>query len=121
MKLQWGRNLTVAEGAPACERTAQYRALQWGRNLTVAEGSAFASVRNKHLNELQWGRNLTVAEGITATALPCSSRTLLQWGRNLTVAEGEAARRKARLAEAASMGPQLDSCGREWVGVGCAV
>ena len=36
--------------------------LQWGRNLTVAEGCS-GEVSNFRLYELQWGRNLTVAEG----------------------------------------------------------
>ena len=36
----------------------------------------------------------------------------LQWGRNLTVAEGVAGRRQAYKRSNASMGPQLDSCGR---------
>ena len=36
--LQWGRNLTVAEGARVLCRGGGGRKLQWGRNLTVAEG-----------------------------------------------------------------------------------
>ena len=35
----------------------------------------------------------------------------LQWGRNLTVAEGGRSTFDEQIAEA-SMGPQLDSCGR---------
>ena len=63
--------------------------LQWGRNLTVAEGStAIGTARRK--SALQWGRNLTVAEGWTYVWLK-SSAQLLQWGRNLTVAEGASA------------------------------
>ena len=37
---------------------------------------------------------------------------LLQWGRNLTVAEGCAVGEILGLRADASMGPQLDSCGR---------
>ena len=37
-KLQWGRNLTVAEGSAYGSASAAAIALQWGRNLTVAEG-----------------------------------------------------------------------------------
>ena len=36
--LQWGRNLTVAEGVYVTVRPVTGRVLQWGRNLTVAEG-----------------------------------------------------------------------------------
>ena len=37
-QLQWGRNLTVAEGATYTDEGRVKFALQWGRNLTVAEG-----------------------------------------------------------------------------------
>ena len=39
-ELQWGRNLTVAEGERLCARLMSVALLQWGRNLTVAEGRA---------------------------------------------------------------------------------
>ena len=39
LALQWGRNLTVAEGAEAGQTQRTTEVLQWGRNLTVAEGS----------------------------------------------------------------------------------
>ena len=64
LALQWGRNLTVAEGAAARADRALADALQWGRNLTVAEGRRPAESRNKDFIGLQWGRNLTVAEGV---------------------------------------------------------
>ena len=41
---------------------AAVKPLQWGRNLTVAEGTAFVLFWGRRL-PLQWGRNLTVAEG----------------------------------------------------------
>ena len=37
---------------------------------------------------------------------------MLQWGRNLTVAEGDHCYMVADEGAYASMGPQLDSCGR---------
>ena len=40
--LQWGRNLTVAEGSHRWNVTPSYDLLQWGRNLTVAEGWVWA-------------------------------------------------------------------------------
>ena len=54
---------------------------------------------------------MIVAEG-------CSIRTprqgfrQLQWGRNLIVAEGQSLSKTPRRPARASMGPQLDSCGR---------
>ena len=39
MRLQWGRNLSVAEGGCQLRKQARlHRTLQWGRNLSVAEG-----------------------------------------------------------------------------------
>ena len=109
-RLQWGRNLTVAEGAKAKRKADIEAALQWGRNLTVAEGVDYL-INQDNARPLQWGRNLTVAEGGCTCKHP-EKKTLLQWGRNLTVAEGAAAIRRLPRAEQASMGPQLDSCGR---------
>ena len=40
IRLQWGRNLTVAEGLSPIVSPAADMPLQWGRNLTVAEGGA---------------------------------------------------------------------------------
>ena len=55
----------------ACPRS-QGKSLQWGRNLTVAEGPAFHRAIVLHPpRTLQWGRNLTVAEGLwRATVCP---------------------------------------------------
>ena len=61
-RLQWGRNLTVAEGPGRAPRVRRRGWLQWGRNLTVAEGGGQADTRRVYI-WLQWGRNLTVAEG----------------------------------------------------------
>ena len=60
---------------------------------------------------LQWGRNLTVAEGAHSGIIVAHAKRL-QWGRNLTVAEGSESLRCITQRQAASMGPQLDSCGR---------
>ena len=110
VELQWGRNLTVAEGSLESAPLIWSLKLQWGRNLTVAEGDAY-SFKEVYADPLQWGRNLTVAEGtiadtvrlnkLTASMGPqldsCGRRLMspsmkdtssLQWGRNLTVAEG---------------------------------
>ena len=60
---------------------------------------------------LQWGRNLTVAES-RVRAEHLAARRELQWGRNLTVAERGPASRRTDHGHQASMGPQLDSCGK---------
>ena len=59
---------------------------------------------------------MTVAEGVL-TIDQAKYTKALQWGRNLTVAEG--LRPAGRLAAGAyaSMGPQLDSCGRKANGI----
>ena len=109
--LQWGRDLSVAEGAGAAimpgaqagsfNGAATFRSrkghrpgngpgagagLQWGRDLSVAEGLD-VDADNVAAFVLQWGRDLSVAEGgeILRTR---SKPTSLQWGRDLSVAEG---------------------------------
>ena len=67
---------------------------------------------NRRQITLQWGRNLTVAEGTMPARVGCVSDPALQWGRNLTVAEGTIWASLAPISLDASMGPQLDSCGR---------
>ena len=84
-------------------------ALQWGRNLTVADGMWTKSTRQSE-SWLQWGRNLTVADGAASIA-SFDDAYVLQWGRNLTVADGARVRATFHVGRTASMGPQLDSCG----------
>ena len=43
--LQWGRDLSVAEGTRMTENIGEYAQLQWGRDLSVAEGCAWARAR----------------------------------------------------------------------------
>ena len=62
--------------------------LQWGRDLSVAEGASYAS-SSAFMRALQWGRDLSVAEGVQTTSKDMSD-LLLQWGRDLSVAEGPA-------------------------------
>ncbi len=86
--------------------------LQWGRNLTVAEGVPSYNAQTGANLELQWGRNLTVAEGVPSYNAQTGANLELQWGRNLTVAEGLERADDRDGGGVASMGPQLDSCGR---------
>ena len=88
-----------------------FRALQWGRDLSVAEGRRFSRAGYRR-HQLQWGRDLSVAEGppacraTTAGAISFNGAATfrsrkgrrgrhgvgrvepLQWGRDLSVAEG---------------------------------
>ena len=59
---------------------------------------------------LQWGRNLIVAERRYLSA-SFSAAVRLQWGRNLIVAESGVPH-EVDPPLVASMGPQLDSCGK---------
>ena len=114
MGLQWGRNLSVAEGGGQRTVDVEQAVLQWGRNLSVAEGvpppdpraaspgfNGAATFRLRKAStaacpcapaaaQLQWGRNLSVAEG-QYRPLILARFLALQWGRNLSVAEGASA------------------------------
>ena len=63
MLLQWGRDLSVAEGSSSeAAAGADSCSLQWGRDLSVAEGCR-RQKRRRRDRQLQWGRDLSVAEG----------------------------------------------------------
>ena len=110
--LQWGRDLSVAEGIRDKPDGRAPTELQWGRDLSVAEGLDCKD-DNTCKGLLQWGRDLSVAEGAASTArargrpgfngaATFRSRKAadwsradrreyeLQWGRDLSVAEGTA-------------------------------
>ena len=55
---------------------------------------------------------MIVAEGANSK-FKADSVLMLQWGRNLIVAEGVVVAFRALYGLPASMGPQLDSCGRK--------
>ena len=61
--LQWGRDLSVAEGLAGNRKTRTKARLQWGRDLSVAEGLRAADIAEGY-KALQWGRDLSVAEGL---------------------------------------------------------
>ena len=60
--------------------------LQWGRNILVAE-SIFIFFHTGMVTVLQWGRNILVAESSGAVIRACEVDGTLQWGRNILVAE----------------------------------
>ena len=110
--LQWGRNLIVAEGRG---QAAPQKGLEasMGPQLDSCGRTQILGSTSSGFDWLQWGRNLIVAEGAT-TALRRNSTRTLQWGRNLIVAEGSRGSETTGCQGRASMGPQLDSCGREY-------
>ena len=84
--LQWGRDLSVAEGNGQPRENGSPHALQWGRDLSVAEGAMPAASTTTpygaSMGPRPFGRGrLMACKGICAT-MP------LQWGRDLSVAEG---------------------------------
>ena len=86
-ELQWGRNLTVAEGKRSRGRPAGPKPASMGPQLDSCGRSLRQSRMNRSPSPLQWGRNLTVAEGV-GVRQDVEKGKQLQWGRNLTVAEG---------------------------------
>ena len=97
-KLQWGRDLSVAEGVrltgkcqnasrrfngaatfrsrkegPPAQNVCRGLVLQWGRDLSVAEGTLREYVTELTV-ELQWGRDLSVAEGPSTAAAAAAAR-----------------------------------------------
>ena len=108
--LQWGRNLTVAEGIEAERRDGDAKPLQWGRNLTVAEGLKSPAIGRgwiasmgpqldscgRQVTPYKWfhtrfasmGPQLDSCGRLAAARLAQTLNVKLQWGRNLTVAEG---------------------------------
>ena len=110
IKLQWGRDLSVAEGILSYLLESTFLVLQWGRDLSVAEGWSHRDYPQPYW-ALQWGRDLSVAEG-TARREYYVVANLLQWGRDLSVAEGEYHGKGIVAMENASMGPRPFGRGR---------
>ena len=84
--LQWGRDLSAAEGHACRKPVGTWEKFQWGRDLSAAEGGAgnvgngpkgYASMGPRPL-----GRGRQRIEDIVDVALT------LQWGRDLSAAEG---------------------------------
>ena len=107
--LQWGRDLSVAEGS-ACSNVRSYRTCFNGaatfrsrkapcvgrQTPAVNSFNGAATFRSRKVaivlrfepaSRLQWGRDLSVAEGKQAHRMP-DGLIGLQWGRDLSVAEG---------------------------------
>ena len=110
-QLQWGRDLSVAEGPSCRQKAARYTCgLQWGRDLSVAEG-LFARVHGRSRTPLQWGRDLSVAEGPPHNRglLPCACFN----GAATFRSRKEGHHRQHEAHAHASMGPRPFGRGRE--------
>ena len=109
-KLQWGRNLFVAE-CRAVRTCPSYD--------TCFNGAATCSLRNVARLEKRitdWTASMgpqLVRCGMLVFWWLMNSKTSLQWGRNLFVAECGDGRPEADHGVAASMGPQLVRCGMQ--------
>ena len=110
MELQWGRNLFVAECAPAAgahrppgrasmgpqlvrcgmmacsHRKHQHHMLQWGRNLFVAECVEYAVWVHAD-GRASMGPQLVRCGMLVKVGQAMEASCALQWGRNLFVAE----------------------------------
>ena len=111
MPLQWGRDLSAAEGSfesAACQARTRFngaatsRPRKAGRGVEFVKGGLCASmgprplgrgrtynppVRRRPCRWLQWGRDLSAAEG-TEPKRARLTKSPLQWGRDLSAAEG---------------------------------
>ena len=133
-ELQWGRDLSVAEGHNLRDIAKEMHKLQWGRDLSVAEGRPGPVERQPgraaSMGPRPFGRGRLApaamqghtrarfngaatfrsrkANGLS-TLIPLA---LLQWGRDLSVAEGRGLAAGARRQFVASMGPRPFGRGR---------
>ena len=110
IKLQWGRDLSVAEGNMDAVGADDAAKLQWGRDLSVAEGpygpcppattagfNGAATFRSRKAAKARQVRTLHAASmgprpfgrgRFKTSDRERSALRLLQWGRDLSVAEG---------------------------------
>ena len=108
--LQWGRNLTVAEGRAPTTTGRAGTSASMGPQLDSC-GRAKSRRRARSAPGASMGPQLDSCGRWPGPPGKGPSATL-QWGRNLTVAEGSLSCESGSPKSAASMGPQLDSCGR---------
>ena len=117
--LQWGRNLSVAEGAGRHRRRGRRRPASMGpqpfgcgREFVDNGDGSFSIV-------LQWGRNLSVAEGQGQAALRGNQESF-NGAATFRLRKGKDRLRQIE-RHAASMGPQPFGCGRSAVGTSASV
>ena len=109
--LQWGRDLSVAEGLVDGVAAANKGLLQWGRDLSVAEGARVPAAARALDLRLQWGRDLSVAEGPPLGPRP-RPRRRFNGAATFRSRKGGAGSAAAHEDERASMGPRPFGRGR---------
>ena len=86
-ELQWGRDLSAAEGARGQEHARVVRGASMGPRPfgrgREKKREAFLQI----FGMLQWGRDLSAAEGSNSRIIDINDKEL-QWGRDLSAAEG---------------------------------
>ena len=108
--LQWGRNLSVAEGALQWTRTGNGpTTLQWGRNLSVAEGSC-RTLEAPHARGFNGAATFRLRK--VSGGQECRARAEASMGPQPFGCGRRAGSRGGLRARRASMGPQPFGCGR---------
>ena len=110
-KLQWGRNLFVAERCSAGMVPYLPLIASMGPQLVRCGKVVSHASKRPAGKTLQWGRNLFVAESGKRPRFLRRPQPL-QWGRNLFVAERWVEGFGFAALAQASMGPQLVRCGK---------
>ena len=92
-ELQWGRDLSAAEGCRLRMTSSANVGLQWGRDLSAAEGLSAARLKTRRysFNGAATFRPRKAAERAGRRWLG-----MLQWGRDLSAAEGPTRRSTSR-------------------------
>ena len=110
LTLQWGRNLSVAEGCVGMDGGETASSLQWGRNLSVAEGPRLPPgvgvERGASMGPQPFGCGRPSRAGRRRNSLP-----RFNGAATFRLRKGHDAYVAARVG-AASMGPQPFGCGR---------
>ena len=83
--LQWGRDLSAAEGSYDQEHNGRSEELQWGRDLSAAEGPV---VVRRRLVDARFNGAATFRPRKAAVPAMTTLTAWLQWGRDLSAAEG---------------------------------
>ena len=132
-ELQWGRNLSVAEGSMTALKSKLILRFNGAATFRLRKGAPrprarprprasmgpqpFGCGRDRHPGRPAGGGAASMGPqpfgcGRTLTVAKAYPGRPLQWGRNLSVAEGEGGGAQKESARVASMGPQPFGCGR---------
>ena len=109
LRLQWGRDLSVAEGHPTLRRRRPRRNASMGPR-PFGRGRGSRATRASSPRRLQWGRDLSVAEGLDNDFLANAHKSF-NGAATFRSRKADAPRRAAG-PRAASMGPRPFGRGR---------